>query len=400
MPNRILLYSHDSFGLGHLRRNLAIAGALTTRDPRCNVLLVTGSPCATQFDIPTRCDVLKLPAVSKDELGRYIPRSLSGCVSKTVELRRRLILESYRAFDPHLVVVDHQLTGLHGEVLDVLKEAREKGRKLIYGMRDVLDAPTAVARGWDTLEHRWALTQAYDRICVYGVPEVFDPREQYRMLATVRDRIEFTGYIVAPPGDAPRQAIPSFNKKVLVTVGGGEDGHQRIEAYLEALRMKPVHWDSHIVTGPLMDPAWVRHFKRAVYRDGLADRVRVSRFHAHLPRLLRDADAVVSMAGYNSCAEIMQSGLPAVLLPRSRPRKEQIIRARRFEELGIAQCVSGEVPALVRHAVERALAGRSAPARVPELSGLDRLCDVVAHLLCESSPARFAHHHGRLAAAE
>ena len=45
--------------------------------------------------------------------------------------------------------------------------------------------------------------------------------------------------------------------------------------------------------------------------------VKVQRFHRNIPELLTRADAVVSMAGYNSCAEILRSGVPAVLLPRS-----------------------------------------------------------------------------------
>jgi predicted glycosyltransferase len=396
MPSRILLYSHDSYGLGHLRRSLAIASALTARDEQCNILLVTGSPCATHFDSPSRCDILKLPAVSKDEAGIYIPRSLSGCVSKTVELRRRLILESFRSFDPHLVLVDHQLTGLHGEVLDVLREARERGKKLVYGMRDVLDAPTAVAQSWSTLDHRWALTQAYDRICVYGTPEVFDSREHYPALNSVHDKIEFTGYIVNPQQGTVRQAIPSFRKRVLVTVGGGEDGFQRIESYIDALLLQPAYWDSHVVTGPLMDPADVRHFKRKVYRNGLADQVRITRFHQNLPRLLQDSDAVVSMAGYNTCAEIMQSGVPAVLLPRIQPRKEQLIRARRLEELGIAQCVTGDVPTLIRHAVEQALERPVLSGPTPSISGLERVGDIISRLLQASSVPTVFHSKDRL----
>ena len=75
---RVLLYSHDSWGLGHLRRGLAIADAITTWFANADVLIITGSPCATQFELPARCDVLKLPAVSKDLQGLYIPRKLSG----------------------------------------------------------------------------------------------------------------------------------------------------------------------------------------------------------------------------------------------------------------------------------------------------------------------------------
>lgn len=380
-PLRVLLYSHDSWGLGHLRRSLAIAGAITARFAHADVLIVTGSPCATQFELPDRCDILKLPAVSKDVRGQYIPRTLSGCVSRTIEFRSSLILESYRSFNPHIVIVDHQLTGLLGEALGMLREARSHGKTLIYGMRDVLDTPEVVAASWDSYEHHWALTQAYDRICIYGTPEVFDPRKQYKMLEPFRHKIEFTGYIVAPLNMTRRQPVPSFRKKVLVTMGGGEDGQQWVDTYIKALKVRPAAWDTHIVTGPLMDPAKIPHYRHEIHSLGLADRVRISRFCSSLPRLLQESDAVVSMAGYNSCAEIMQSRVPAILMPRLQPRKEQLIRAQRLEQMGLVKCVADADPEQLRDAIEQALERQDPIQGYPSLDGLDTMCDMISSLI-------------------
>ncbi len=378
---RVLLYSHDSWGLGHLKRSLAIAGAITARFADTDVLIVTGSPCATQFGLPNRCDIVKLPAVSKDVRGQYIPRTLSGCVSRTIDLRSCLILESYRSFDPHLIIVDHQLTGLLGEALAMLREARSAGKTLIYGMRDVLDSAEYVAASWDTHEHRWALAHAYDRICIYGTPDVFDPRKQYKILEPFRHKIDFTGYIVAPLNMSWRQPVPSLRKKVLVTMGGGEDGQQWVDTYIRVLKERPADWATHIVTGPLMDPAMVRHYKHTIRRLGLADRTRISRFCAYVPRLLQESDAVVSMAGYNSCVEIMQSRVPAILTPRLQYRKEQLIRARRLEEMGLVSCVTDTDPEQLRDAIEQALQRQDAKKAYPSLSGLDRLCDIIDDLM-------------------
>lgn len=378
---RFLLYSHDSWGLGHIRRSLAIAGALTSRFENANVLLVTGSPCATQFDLPLNCDVLKLPSVSKDGMGNYVPRSFSGDIARTIELRSRLILAAYHAFQPHLILVDHQLTGLRSEALGMLQQARASGKKAIYGMRDVLDSPEAVQREWNSHECHWALKTGYDRICIYGQPQVFDPREHYPTLASVWDKIEFSGYVVAPVDDVTRLPVPPLRPKVLVTAGGGGDGGHRIETYLAALALRPADWTSQIITGPLMDRARVRHYKREIQRKGLSEQVQISRFHAGIPRLLQTADAVVSMAGYNSCTEILQSGVPAVFLPRTFPRKEQLIRARRLQELGLATCIEEPDPQAVRAAVERALLHTARRPDQISLNGLDGLCGIVSRLL-------------------
>lgn len=383
---RCLLYSHDSWGLGHLKRSLAIATGLTHRFPDANVLIVTGSPCATQFNLPDNCDILKLPSVSKDADGQYISRHLSDDVSRTIALRQQLILEAYRSFAPHLVLVDHQLTGLHGEALPMLRQAREDDSLLIYGMRDVLDEPAAVAREWDRHENHWALRHGYDHVCVYGMPEVFDPRSQYPMLAPYGHKVSFSGYIVSPLDTTIRLPVPSLIPHVLVTMGGGQDGQQRLEAFFRALQLGTPAWTSHVITGPLMDSDAVRQFKHQVQRLGLTDKVRVSRFHDNIPHLLQAADAVVSMAGYNSCAEILQSRLPAVLLPRTSPRREQQIRAERLEALGLAHSLVEPQVIALREAIEDALRKAPHAPGLIDLDGTSRFCDLVARLL--SRPER------------
>jgi predicted glycosyltransferase len=40
---RLLAYSHDGYGLGHLRRNLRIAAGLRRHRPDTEVLLATGA---------------------------------------------------------------------------------------------------------------------------------------------------------------------------------------------------------------------------------------------------------------------------------------------------------------------------------------------------------------------
>lgn len=385
-PLRFILYSHDSWGLGHLKRSLAIARAITSCSETANVLVVTGSPCATQFDLPQNCDVLKLPSVSKDAEGQYISRSLSDDIAKTIELRSRIILESYRSFDPHVILVDHQLTGLHGEALGMLRQARSTGRKTIYGMRDVLDEPARVSQEWDRHEYYWALKYGYDLICVYGTPEVFDPRQQYTALAPFVDKIRFSGYMVPPTDMSNRQSVPSLAPHVLVTMGGGQDGRQNIETYLEALALRPPHWTSHIIAGPLMEKGMVRHFKRWIQRKGMTGQVRVSRFHSNVPHLLQSADAVVSMAGYNSCAEILQSRLPAVLLPRTEPRQEQLIRAKRLEEMGLARCVEYPDPSTLRRAVEEALSLPDSKPGSIDLDGVERICEIIGEAVGVAPP--------------
>lgn len=382
-PLRVLLYSHDSVGLGHLRRNLAIASEIVDRFPNANVIIVTGSPCATQFELPDRTDLIKIPSITKNDAGHYVCRSAVRSLEPTLELRSQMMLQAFRSFEPHLIIVDHRLIGLKGEAIEMLREAKRNGVLTIYGLRDVKDSPEVVRLHWDNADSRWALAEAYDRICVYGMPEVFDPRVEYAPLLDQTAGVTFTGYIVPPYRRESESNICRQRKKVLVTFGGGSDGSRRANRYLEALMSGPVNWDSHIITGPLMDPRLKKQVRKVARRVQPIGSVKVQRFHHNIPRLLRQVDAVVSMAGYNSCVEIIQSGTPAVLLPRSNPRKEQLIRSSRMSELGWVDFLPDPDPdpAELLKVVEKALRTprRSRPG--VNLDGLDGLCTVILELL-------------------
>lgn len=379
---RILFHSHDSFGLGHLRRTLTLAEALRPRLPDAQILLTTGSPCATHFEARSGIDVIKLPSVTKNASGEYVPRTLGGELDPLLRLRRQMLTEIHRTFAPDLLVVDHQVLGLCDELSEVLRDARTLGTRTILGVRDIIDAPETVAREWGRPRARRALAEEYDRVCVYGSPDVFDTRREYPIPPELEARVEFVGYIARPARAAPRaaRAARTAQKHVLVTVGGGEDGEGRIETYLEALELAPVPWRTTIVLGPLADAARARVFKR---RARALPGVKLQRFHADIPHLLTECDAVVSMAGYNSVVEILQSRVPSVLCPRSFPRREQLMRAERLAALGLANCLPAPTPERLRAAVERALASGPVRATLPPLDGAERLCEVALELLAE-----------------
>lgn len=378
---RVLMYSHDSYGLGHFRRTATLAGALVDAHPDASVLIVTGSPCATHFALPERVDVVKLPGIGKDADGDYVPRSLPGALDDVLDLRRRLLFEAWRCQRPDLLVVDHQVTGLCDEMVEVLEEARRTDTATLLGLRDVIDGPDVVAREWGREPARRALRRVYDRLCVYGWPALLDHRREYALPADVAARVEFTGLVVRPPPRRRLRPLPAERPSLLVTTGGGEDGSERLDTYLDCLDCldcKAPFWDSQLLLGPLLPREQARRIRR---HGRLLDGVSVKEFRADVPRLLEEADAVVAMAGYNTTAEILQSGLPAVLLPRSAPRREQLIRAQRLADLGLVECLPEPTPESLRSAVERALARRRTVRTSVPLGGAARFAEIALDLL-------------------
>ena len=376
-PLRVQFHSHDSFGLGHLRRTLTLAGALARQVPSAEILITTGSPCATHFALPDGVEIVKLPSVSKDAKGSYVPRSLGGDLASLVRLRRALLSEVQRSFNPDVLVVDHQVLGLGDELQDVLAATRAAGTRTILGLRDIIDAPDVVAREWGRPAARQALREWYDRVCVYGDPHIFDARAEYPVPEELRANLEFVGYVgrAVVPERAERAA--GAPKQVLVTVGGGEDGYERLSTYLDALELGGCDWESTVVCGPLLDQEQFKTLKRRARRLSGCE---ITSFHADLPHLLSKSDAVVAMSGYNTSVEIMQSRVPAVLLPRCFPRREQLIRAERMQAAGLAQCLPRATAAELRTHLHAALDGGIPTGALPDLSGSQRLAVAITEL--------------------
>ena len=138
---RILIYSHDTFGLGHLRRCRAIAHALVEQDKEISVLIMSGSPIIGSFDFRARVDFVRVPGVIKLRSGDYTPLNLHIDIEQTLQIRSSIIHHTAEIFDPDLFIVDKEPLGLRGEVEGTLTMLKDRGVPLILGLRDVLDDP-------------------------------------------------------------------------------------------------------------------------------------------------------------------------------------------------------------------------------------------------------------------
>src|ERR1041385_4232909 len=145
---RVLIYSHDSFGLGHLRRCRTIAHALVERFKDASVLILSGSPIIGSFDYRARVDFVRVPGVIKLRNGEYTSLNLHIDIEETLNLRASIIQHTAEIFDPDLFIVDKEPVGLRGEVLPTLKALKRRGTRLVLGDRDVMDEPRLLEPEW------------------------------------------------------------------------------------------------------------------------------------------------------------------------------------------------------------------------------------------------------------
>jgi predicted glycosyltransferase len=340
---RVLIYSHDSFGLGHLRRCRAIAHSLVEADSSVSVLILSGSPIIGSFDFRSRVDFVRIPGVIKLRNGEYVSLSLHIDIEETLAMRSSIIHHTADIFDPDLFIVDKEPLGLRGEVRPTLDLLRERGTPMILGLRDVMDDPTALETEWERKNAVPALSDYYDELWVYGLPQICDPLAGIDLPASVRRRMVYTGYLRRQLGEAAmKHEAHGFadGDYLLVTPGGGGDGDELIDWVLAAYEHDPGPLPpALIVYGPFLPP------ERQLVYDARAARVsklRAITFDAHLEALMARARGVVAMGGYNTFCEILSFDKPALILPRTAPRLEQYIRARRAAELGLVTMLSDE----------------------------------------------------------
>jgi predicted glycosyltransferase len=319
---RIALYSHDALGLGHVRRSLALARAFSGLRPRPDLLVLSSVPEAALLPRPRGCDVLTLPGLLRRGQERYAALDLLGVPPPEVRLLRSVALRAaLTAFAPDLFVVDRHPRGAHAE-LETALAALPSTTRVVLGLRDVLDEPVAAAGEWTAHRCPEALDAWYDAVWVYGDRRLHDPTEHIRIPHRLRDDVVFTGYLAParrrrPPADEEGTPGP-----VLGLVGGGADGAATAHAFVAAARLhgRP----SVLVLGPQMPRE-----ERAALRSAAlgVPTLLVHGFVRDTAPLLDRSSAVVAMGGYGTTCEVLASGLPALVVPRTRPRREQLLRA-------------------------------------------------------------------------
>ena len=336
----ILMYCHDTYGLGHIRRTLAIANHL--RRKNVNVLILTGSPIVGRFSFPEQIDFVRIPGMIKKKNEEYLPLSIKINAKHALDIRKNIITATAKTFQPQLFIVDKEPLGLKKEVLPTLqwlKRCLPKTRTIL-GLRDVMDDAAAVRKDWKEKGVYEMLEHFYNEIWVYGIKEYYDPIKEYAIPGSISQKMVFIFYIPRKTPDEKavqqirrEQDVKNQEKMVVVTTGGGGDGYPVMDTVLSILETesRPFPFKSILITGPFM-PGQER---KKVFDRARRLGIRAYRFYRWMEKVLAAADLVVAMGGYNTVCEVLTQKTPALIIPRENPRKEQLIRSQVLQSQGL-----------------------------------------------------------------
>jgi predicted glycosyltransferase len=381
---KIVVYSHDGYGLGNVRRMLEISDHLVARDPEVGVLLISGSSMVHAFRLGPRIDYVKLPCIGRNETGDTVVKTLRISSCDTIRLRSDIITSAVTAFEPDLMLVDKKPFGLYDELGRALTVMHRQGRRpaMALLLRDILDARAHTIREWTEHRYHEAIRVFYDRVLIVGTPEVFDASREYAFPPSTAAKVRYCGYIRrhAPARDARTVRAElgiGDEPMVLVTAGGGADGFAMMRACLAGLagRTSGPALRTLVISGPEMPAPERDELARLA---GRCHGVTLRTFTDDMVGCMNAADVVVSMGGYNTICELLTLGKSAVIVPRAHPVQEQWIRAERMQAMGLLRAIHPDVltPHMLVQAVDEALAARDGRGRAIARFPMDGLAGI------------------------
>jgi predicted glycosyltransferase len=333
---KIIQYSQNVLGVGHLFRSLEISRALSAHQ----VILITGGP-PVETDLPMHVREFSLPILQMDDAFKGLLTTAKDLTLDQVkELRRKKLLALFEEERPDLFLVELFPFGRRmfrfelDPVVKVLRERTSAPCAIICSVRDIL------VEKKDHVRHEAkvvkTLNRYFDRVLVHADPDLVEIRETFGPFDDITIPVDYTGYI-APPSPAAagrrirkRMGMDDGGSLIVASAGGGNVGAPLLAAVLRAFgRLKRGNCRLRVFSGPFMDS---QDF------DGLREMApagaRVDRFTADFGAYLAAADLSVSMGGYNTTMNILSARVPSLLWPFSRNR-EQGLRARRLADRGL-----------------------------------------------------------------
>ncbi len=346
---KILVYSHDTYGLGNLRRMLGICHALNQTNDELSILLISGSPMVHEFRLTDGIDYIKLPCLTRTDREDYAVKSLRMGIHETIKLRADLILAAAKNFQPDLFLVDKKPFGIKNELqpsFEYLKESKPEMKAALI-LRDILDTPESTMSVWNSHDYFQVINSYYDQVLVLGESEIFDPRSEYQFPKSVAEKVKFCGYTRREAGARSREEIrkklqlEEKTRLILVTLGGGEDAFETITKYLEGTNSLDENHRLHslLIYGPEMNEP---HRQALLQASSQNPHITLMEFTNDLMSYLNAADLVISMGGYNTICEILSLQKKAIVIPRVKPVQEQLMRAERMSKLGFFKFIHPE----------------------------------------------------------
>ena len=373
---RVLFYSQHVLGIGHFFRSMEIARALAPHE----VLFVEGGEPLGDFTPPAHVRRVHLPPVMMDPGFSRFEVGEADAEQLWRERSERL-LDLHDSFRPNRIVTELFPFGrrmFRHELMPLLETARRSNSEtaVVCSLRDILVEKSDV-RKYETRVLD-ILNAYYDLLLIHADPRVIDLKETFSMTGEISIPMVYTGFVSRP---APGREKRRDRRVIVASTGGGRVGADLLQGVLKGFRrLRRSDLELRIFLGPFMEEMERSTIAELASKD---QRVSLRPFAGDFVAELARADLSISMAGYNTCMDILASRIPALVYPFPQNR-EQLMRARRLEELGLLRVLNSVSEAELSQSMDALLAHPDVPGpHTPDLDGAAK----TARLLTTFQPA-------------
>ncbi len=352
---RILYYVQHLLGVGHVFRAMRIVSALV--DQGFVVDLVHGGEKLPGFDEGgARVHYLPSLVTSKGDFSVLLGSDGRPANDAYKADRRDRLLAIFDDRAPDILITEAFPFGrrqMHFELLPLMEAARSRTQPpLVFAsVRDILQEGNKPSKDRQTVD---LINRFFDGVLVHGDPQLIRLDATFPLADEISDRLYYTGIVTPSVAGDGEDAFD-----VVVSAGGGLLGRELI---FSAVLAKPLcslqdaRWC--ILTGPYLDPT---DFQRLESLAG--PNVVLKRFVPDLHVTLAAARLSISLAGYNTVADLMAAGCRAIVAPQWNDKEtEQLHRAQLLSKRGFVTMIghADKTPEAIAAAVDQTMT-RPAP---------------------------------------
>jgi predicted glycosyltransferase len=324
---KIIFYCQYVWGMGHLFRSIEVARALADHE----VILVVGGR-EVDIKLPEHVTLVRLPGLYMDEhFTTLIPEDSNQTIEDIQRQRKEILFSLCETHKPDLFIIELYPFGrtIFGFELQPLLDSIQQGRfekiKVVCSLRDILvEKRDPKAYEERVLNH---LNTHFDLLLIHSDAEIMPLKETFSRVSDIQIPIFYTGFVTRNVKPAAGQklrrelAIGAQEKLIVASAGGGRSGYKLLRNVIGAVHQLSNSQQIRLemFTGPFRDDS---EFKKLAAHS--TQRIRVRHFTRRFLDYLSAADVSVSLAGYNTCMNLLVSRVPALVYPYLRQREQSI----------------------------------------------------------------------------
>jgi predicted glycosyltransferase len=340
---KILFYCQYHLGMGHLVRSVQILRSLATEFEIC---FVKGGTEVEGLDLPANIRVVTLPTLLSEH--RQLKVADPSQDLETVKQQRVItLLNAFDEFQPDCLMIEgypfkkYQFEFESIPLLERVKAAK-KDIKVVCSLRDVVMAQPYLDRNEVIATTCDRLNRYFDLLLIHSDPQFHRLEESFPAVADIQCPIQYTGFVAQPlteiSAETPEDAIylPRTNPTILISVGGGQLGHDLLDAAvavspLLATRLPEYH--VQVFTGPFIPND---RFQSLATAAAGQPNLTLRKFTAQFLTYMQKSKLSISLGGYNTTMNILRTGVNSMILPSNKDW-EQMVRAEKLEKMGLLE---------------------------------------------------------------